>query len=385
MNENNNQIIENTLDDYEAMMNEFGINKDKNANFSTLSQEEYEKLAEYASGKRRDAKDNEKKFVTITFSRQQMLGKFTANDMEFCRILAPEGYSFIREARKVKPSLEHEQALCFSVPGDYQIKLSKSVKEKEPVLDDAGNVIEKAAYKYETKKVTARELYDMYQIQREEYRKKHNSDFITIIVDNEYVGKPFEIQDKGMFVKITAPGNISCIRHAEQVNAVPETNESSFMLKKDYIVHAVKSRCIKRAEYDAKGNITSPAEYSSEKIVYSAEEYAGLFNPMEIVFDVNKIVGEVVSKSSGMTFSRIIVQEGYSMLYPTEYLSKPGDGTCVIKSYPGYDFMLQKSSRIEGAPEDAPADKKYKTESVMISAVKLSEILEPIQMPSQRR
>lgn len=225
----------------------------------------------------------------------------------------------------------------------------------------------------------------MYQIQREEYRKKHDSEFITITVDNKYVGKPFKIQDKGMFVKITAPGNISCIRHAEQVKAVPETYESSFILKKDYIVHAIKSRCLKRAEYDDKGNITSPAEYSSEKTVYSVEEYAGLFQPMEIVFDANKIVGEVVSRSSGTAFSRIIVQEGYSMLYPTEYLSRPGDGTCVIKSYPGYDFMLQKSSRIEGVPKDAPADKKYKTESVMISAVKLSEILAPIQTPLQKR
>lgn len=328
--------------------------------------------------------DDKKKFITITFGEKQILSRFLAKktEVEYCRILAPDNFTYIRPADKIKPSI-HGNKKCFSVPEDYEILLSRDNIIESPIKDINGNIIKEGVYEKEELTVTAATLNKMYKIQREEFKDKIDKDTVTIVTDSERVGDDFYLEDhsKGTFKKITAPGGLTCIRPSNQIHF--NGDKATFRLSKEYNVNVVRNICVKNAEKDTEGNIISKAAYDRKKYLLTAEQYAKLFEKMKIIFEGNRIVGIVKSTKDEREFARIMVQDGYTFLYPSNMINDTGNGIMEFEAYGGYGYRLQKGIRKEDVPDSAPEEEKYENEYATISAIKLSEIVFPRMPPTQ--
>lgn len=321
-------------------------------------------------------KDN-KEFVTISFSEKQVISRFTANnDMEYSRILAPDNYTFVRRTDKIKPSLK-DGRFCFSVPGDYRIKLTRSVVIEPPVKDGDGNLIKEGIYREEQLTVSTRELARMYAESKEKYKQKSDGPVISLSVPAEFVGDVFSLPGRGEFIKITAPGGYSCIRLSNQVILSDDKKTYTMDLNKDYNINVGKSYVVKPEQKDADGTVTVPPEYGLKKSVMKAYEFAELFEPVEILFDEKCIAGSVDIK--GKAFYRLLVQEGYTLLYPQDLVKDKGDGVMAVETYCGCSFRLQRSTRKEGVPDSAPNEEKYNNDYVSVDAVRLAKIIHPEQ------
>ncbi len=324
-------------------------------------------------------KDNDDKgFVTISFSSKQVISTFTSrqNDTEYSRILAPDNYTFVRRTDKIKPSIK-DGKLCFSVPNDYKIKLTRSVVIEPAVKDRDGNTIKKGVYKEEELVVSAEELARMYAESKEKYKQKSDELEIYLSVPAEFVGVVFSLPDKGEFRKITAPGGYSCIRPSNQVVLSDDKKTYTIKINKDYNINVGKSYVVQSEQKDANGTVTAQPEYGLKKSVMKAHEFAELFEPVEILFDEKCIVGSVDIK--GAAFYRLLVKEGYTLLYPQDLVKDKGGGVKAIDTYCGCSFRLQHSTRNENVPDTASNKEKYNNEYVSVDAVKLAKIINPTQ------
>lgn len=319
---------------------------------------------------------NKKKFITITVSEKQMIGRFNAKEtgVEYTKILAPEGYSFVRKSEKIKPSVK-EGKVCFTVPEDYNFLLQKNTKISDDEYDEQGNILKEAEYKTEEKYVTARELSDMYEKAAEEYKlQRLENDFVTITVNKECVGKKFEFEGNE-YHKITAPGGWSCIRPAEYLKLSEDGEKVSFSLPKDYSLNVKKSYVVKPAIKDDSGDVIAEPEYGEKKRTLSAEEFSMLFEEIEILFHEKNIIGSVPMNDT--VYYRVLVQEGYTILLEHSRLEKGDDGISSFKAFAGENFRLQHVIKRDNVPDNAPPEEKYINEYANINAAKLSEIMWP--------
>jgi hypothetical protein len=104
--------------------------------------------------------DENSDFVNISISKKQTVDYFKAKDSgkEYVRILAPNGYTFIRPQEQVKVSSYNENRLYFALGKDMEIKLQKNVKaeEKSGEFSDGEYITQEIT-------VTAQQLKDIFQ------------------------------------------------------------------------------------------------------------------------------------------------------------------------------------------------------------------------------
>lgn len=110
----------------------------------------------------KQAIEGNNKFIKIEFSKNRMVQTYATDNGDFTRILAPNGYSFIRPSNQIHESKKETGMVYFSLPkDDYEIKMTRSVNTGN--VDQSNNPI----YKQEDKFIAPEELKELFQAAEE--------------------------------------------------------------------------------------------------------------------------------------------------------------------------------------------------------------------------
>lgn len=202
----------------------------------------------------KQAIEADNKFIKIEFSKNRMVQTFPTDNGDFTRILAPNGYSFIRPSNQIHESKKETGMVYFSLPiDDYEIKMTRSVNTGN--VDQSNNPI----YKQEDKLIVPVELKELFQASEEVLvvsftKNQVVATFNGVNIRNEEQEKEIE------FSKILTPMGYTFIRPSSQISYNNENDRYETHMKAFQVVKLQKS------VHSGEGG------YSKETITVTAKE-----------------------------------------------------------------------------------------------------------------
>jgi hypothetical protein len=183
------------------------------------------------------------KFLTIEISKNRAVQTFQTEQGEFTRILAPNGFSFIRPSNQIHPSKKDDAKVYFALPrNDFEIRMTRSVNTGE--VDSNNNPI----YKQEAKLVTPEELKDLFCSSEEVITIAFTKN--QIVVKFKSVSSWTENEAEEMeFSKILTPMGYTFIKPSRQIVYNTETDKYELHMKAYQMVKLCKSVKLKEGEY----------------------------------------------------------------------------------------------------------------------------------------
>nr|WP_294494711.1 hypothetical protein [uncultured Anaerosporobacter sp.] len=200
------------------------------------------------------------KFIKIEFSKNRMVQTFATDNGDFTRILAPNGYSFIRPSNQIHESKKEMGIVYFSLPkDDYEINMTRSVNTGN--VDQSNNPI----YKQEDKLIAPVELKELFQASEEVLVVSFTKNQVVAIF-NGVNSRNEEPEEEIEFSKILTPMGYTFIRPSSQISYNSENDRYEIHMKALQVVKLQKSVHSK------------DGGYSDETITVTAKELNTMIN-----------------------------------------------------------------------------------------------------------
>lgn len=183
------------------------------------------------------------KFLTIEISKNRAIQTFQTEQGEFTRILAPDGFSFIRPSNQIHPSKKDDAKVYFALPRyDFEVRMTRSVNTGE--VDSNNNPI----YKQEAKLVTPEELKDLFCSSEEVITIAFTKN--QIVANFKSVSSWSDNEAEEMeFSKILTPMGDTFIKPSKQIVYNAETGKYELHMKVYQMVKLCKSVKLKDGKY----------------------------------------------------------------------------------------------------------------------------------------
>lgn len=204
--------------------------------------------------------EDNNKFIKIEFSKNRMVQTFATDNGDFTRILAPNGYSFIRPSNQIHESKKETEMVYFSLPkDDYEIKMTRSVNTGN--VDHSNNPI----YKQEDKLIAPVELKELFQASEEVLVVSFTKNQV-VATFNGFNSRNEESEEEIEFSKILTPMGYTFIRPSNQISYNSENDRYEIHMKAIQVVKLQKS------VHSSNGG------YSKETITVTAKELNTMIN-----------------------------------------------------------------------------------------------------------
>lgn len=304
---------------------------------------------------------DEKEFATINFKKEYVGKEFKIrdedqNEISYTNIRVPGAGNIIRMTDQIKQSEYDEREKYFTVPVDYEFTAKRSLKD------------ENGEWTNEETKLSVDELKERFE-NAAEYEK--SEDFQTIVFSKGRLHDLFTGKDGVQYVSIVVDKNIEIIRKYEQIREIEgDSNNLVFSLPKDFVVKAREHYKTESGDWeDRDKDITIP----ELKDMLANEEVKAF---VTVVVDKEN-VGEPRTSENGTEYVFVKIPGVGSIVRSPEALQPVASDPDKLKFYLASDqkLKLQSSQRVKGAPDDAPADKKYKTVERELSAFDLNYLI----------
>ncbi|WP_312497064.1 hypothetical protein [Anaerosporobacter sp.] len=208
----------------------------------------------------KQAIEADNKFIKIEFSKNRMVQTFPTDNGDFTRILAPNGFSFIRPSNQIHESNKEIGMAYFSLPkDDYEIKMTRSVNTGN--VDQSNNPI----YKQEDKLIVPVELKELFQASEEVLVVSFTKNQV-VATFNGVNSRNEEPEEEIEFSKILTPMGYTFIRPSSQISYNNKNDRYETHMKALQVVKLQKSVHSK------------DGGYSNETITVTAKELNTMIN-----------------------------------------------------------------------------------------------------------
>lgn len=208
----------------------------------------------------KQAIEADNKFIKIEISKNRMVQTLPTDNGDFTRILAPNGFSFIRPSNQIHDSKKEIGMAYFSLPkDDYEIKMTRSVNTGN--VDQSNNPI----YKQEDKLIVPVELKELFQASEEVLVVSFTKNQV-VATFNGVNSRNEEQEEEIEFSKILTPMGYTFIRPSSQISYNNENDRYETHMKAFQVVKLQKSVHSKEGGY------------SNETITVTAKELNTMIN-----------------------------------------------------------------------------------------------------------
>lgn len=329
--------------------------------------------------------------TTISISERRvvksvMLKQEDGTEREMAKILLPDSGTILRPAEQIRKAKE-EGRVIFSLPKDFEVNVSY---RKEGVPEDAPK-----DEKYTYKKMSTQELKDLINPKRD---KERDENMVSITVERKRLYDTVEVNGKS-YIRIGTPDNRTFLRPTEQVRESKyDKTLAYFSLPKT--MPAEKDReegpyqiTLSKPILDENGGPTGKydeKQVTSEELKKLYDDYYEKQRESEfaiISFPSSQVVGSYTHKSTGEEMAWIAGPEGYRFTRPADQIheSPYKEGMSYV-SLPkeiekdgrkeNYTVFMYRTERVEGVPDTAPPDEKFRTVKSEMSAMRVKKIFD---------
>ena len=304
---------------------------------------------------------DEKEFATINFKKVYIGDEFKIrdadqNEVSYTNIHVPGAGNIIRMTDQIKQSEYDESEKYFSVPKDYKFTAKRSIKD------------ENGEWTSRETKLSVDELKEHFK-NAAEYEK--SEDFQTIVFSKNRLHDVFMGKDGVEYISIVADKNIEFIRKFEQIREVEgDPDKLAFSLPKDFVLKAREHYKTESGNWEDRDKDITIPELKDMLLNEDVKSF--------ITFIVDKEnVGEPKTAENGSEYLFVKIPGVGSIVRSPEVLQPVTSDPDKFKFFLASDqkLKLTSSRHVKGAPDDAPADKKYKTVEREVSAFDLNYLI----------